>query len=71
MKKRSERRSEPVTPAWELGLAPRPLRWTEVFSERLFPMRIRLPEGWMKIYRRLWITPAVGRNRRHELVHAF
>ena len=71
VKKVSERRSEALTPAMRLDLIPRPLRWSEVFSERLFPGRLRLPEGWMKIYRRGWITPAVGRNLPHALVHAF
>ena len=71
VKKVSERRSEAVTPAMRLRLIPRPLRWSELFSERLFPGRLRLPEGWMKIYRRGWITPAVGRNLPHACVHAF
>ena len=54
-----------------LGLMQRPWTWDEVFSRRHFPDRIELPEGWMKIYRRQWITPAVGRNTRHDLSHAF
>jgi hypothetical protein len=71
VKKVSERRSEAITPAMRLGLLPRPLEWREVFSRRLFPGRIRLPRGWMKVYRRGWITPAVGRNTSHALAHAF
>ena len=71
VKKVSERTGEPTTPAMRLGLVPRPMRWSQIFAERLFPRRTRLPEGWMKIYRRRWITPAVGRNRLHTLVHAF
>jgi len=71
VKKVSERSSESITPAMRLGLVPRPLEWSEVFSGRLFPGRIRLPRGWMKVYRRGWITPAVGRNLPHALVHAF
>jgi len=71
VKQVSERTSEAVTPAMRLGLVPRPLSWSQVFSERLFPGRIRLPEGWMKIYRRGWSTPAVGRNLPHACVHAF
>ena len=71
VKKVSERRNEPITPAMRLGLAPRPLEWREVFSRRLFPGRIRVPRGWMRVYRRGWITPAVGRNLPHALVQAF
>ena len=71
VKKVSERTGEAITPAMRLGLVPRPLEWSQVFSGRLFPGRIRLPRGWMKVYRRGWITPAVGRNLPHALVQAF
>jgi hypothetical protein len=71
VKKVSERAGDAITPAMQLGLLPRALEWSEVFSQRLFPNRIRLPQGWMKIYRRGWITPAVGRNLPHALKHAF
>jgi len=67
----SERRNDRTTPAMRLGLAARPWRWRDVFARRLFPGRIRLSESWMRIYRRGWITPAVGRNVRHDLRHAF
>ena len=71
VKKVSERTAEPITPAMRLGLVPRPLEWSQVFSRRLVPGRIRLPQGWMKVYRRGWITPAVGRNLPHAPVQAF
>ena len=71
VKKISERTGEALTPAMRLGLVPRPLEWSQVFSRRLFPGRIRLPRGWMKVYRRGWITPAVGRNLPHALLQAF
>jgi transposase-like protein len=71
VKKVSERRSDPVTPAMRVGLLQRQLTWREVLSQRLFPCRIRLPDGWETIYRRGWITPAVGRNLPHALAHAF
>ena len=71
IKKISERKSDPVTPAMKLGLLKEPLTWKRVLAQRLFPGRIQVPEGWMRIYRRLWITPAVGRNLPHDLVHAF
>ena len=71
VKKVSERRSEELTPAMRLGLTPRRWSWGDVLSRRRFPERIRLPEGWRRIYQRGWITPAVGRNLRHELRHAY
>jgi len=67
----SERRNDPTTPAMRLGLTEAPLSWRDVFAKRLFPGRIHLPEGWARIYRRDWTTPAVGRNTRHRLVHAY
>jgi len=67
----SERRNDPTTPAMRLGLTDRPWSWRNVFSKRRFPGRVRLPAGWMRIYRRGWITPAVGRNVIHDLKHAF
>ena len=66
----SERRPDPTTPAMRLGLAARAWNWKDVLSRRRFPGRISLPEGWMRIYRRRWITPAVGRNVIHALQHA-
>lgn len=71
VKKVSERRSEPVTPAMRLGLTTHQWSWGDVLSRRRFPGRLVLPEGWSRIYRRGWITPAVGRNVSHELRHAF
>jgi hypothetical protein len=70
VKKISERSGAPITPAMRVGLASRPLGWTEIFYRRLFPGRIVLPAGWMKVYRRGWITPAVGRNLPHTLRQA-
>ena len=67
----SERRNDPTTPAMRLRLTDRPWQWRDVLSRRRFPGRILLPEGWMKIYRRGWITPAVGRNVAHQLRLAF
>ena len=71
VKKVSERREEPITPAMRIGVTDRQWSWRDVLSKRRFPGRTRLPEGWNKIYRRGWITPAVGRNRPHALRLAF
>jgi len=67
----SERRPDPTTPAMRSSLTPRPWRWAEVFSHRRFVDRVDLPEGWLRIYKREWITPAVGRNTVHDRRHAF
>jgi hypothetical protein len=71
VKRVSERRSDPVTPAIRAGVAARPWSWGDVLARRRFPRRVRLPEGWSKIYRRGWITPAVGRNCAHDPRHAY
>ena len=70
VKQISERRNDRATPATEVGVASRSWSWGDVLARRRFPDRIRLPQGWRKIYRRGWITPAVGRNCAHELRHA-
>jgi hypothetical protein len=67
----SERTNDRTTPAMRVGLTAQPLSWRQILEKRLFPFRTRLPRGWSKIYRREWITPAVGRNVRHDLAHAF
>ena len=71
IKGRSERKPERRTPAMYLGLTDQPKTWRQVLSSRLFPARIEVPEGWMKIYRREWVTKAIGINGRHDLVNAF
>ncbi len=71
IKGRSERRNDKTTPAMRLCITPRPWNWADVFARRLFPARIRVPSSWMTLYRRELITPAVGRNQRHDLRHAF
>ena len=67
----SERRNDKTTPAMRLRLTDRPWSWRDVLSRRRFPGRIDMPAGWMKVYRRGWITPAVGRNLPHALRLAF
>jgi hypothetical protein len=71
VKRRSERRPDDRCPAMLLGLVNRRLRWADVLARRRFPDRVRLSRSWTAVYRRELITPAVGRNLRHELVHAF
>jgi hypothetical protein len=71
VKGRSERKPDRSTPAMALGLTTEPWAWSRVFAQRLFVKRIRPSDAWMKIYRRDWITPAVGRNQRHSLANAY
>ncbi len=70
IKRRSERVSNAPTPAMLLGLTEERWSWRRALARRLFPSRIRLPAEWRRIYFRQLTTPAVGRNSRHELVHA-
>ena len=71
IKGRSERQPDPRTPAMLLGLARTPWSWSWVLGKRLFPAHADLPESWMALYRRDFTTPELGRNSRHDLVHAY
>jgi transposase-like protein len=71
IKGRSERRPDRTTPAMWLGLTDAAWDWRRLLAQRLFPSRLKVPEAWMRIYRRDWITPAVGVNQRHRLRNAF
>ncbi len=71
VKRRSERRPEPRTPAMLLRLADTRWDWRRVFSRRLFFHRERLPDPWPSLYRRLWTTPILPSNTRHALARAF
>jgi transposase-like protein len=71
LKGRSERRPDRSTPAMRVGLAGAPWRWEDALAQRLFPGRLRLPRCWAELYRREWITPALGPNRTHSLRNAF
>jgi hypothetical protein len=72
VKLRSERKPRPpVTPAMKRGIAKAPWSWTQVLAQRLFATRTNLPTAWQEIYDRLWVTPAAGRNRPHNLLRAY
>jgi hypothetical protein len=45
--------------------------WERVLARRLFPHRVRLPSGWMAVYRREWITESIGANTLHRLRYAY
>jgi hypothetical protein len=71
VKRRSERRPEPLTPAMHLQLADAPWSWQRVFSRRLFFHRHQLPAPWPSLYRRQWTTPVLPANALHCLARAF
>jgi transposase-like protein len=71
VKGRSERKPDRRTPAMLLGLAQEPWTWKRVLARRLFPGRVRVPQSWMRLYRREWVTPEIGPNVRHDLRHNF
>ena len=59
------------TPAMLKGLLKKSLRISEILEKRLFRTRIDLPHRWADYYERRVVTPALGRNRRHQLLYAF
>ena len=67
----SERRPQRQSPAMKIGLTDRIWGWKEVLCRRLFPWRINLSAMDRKLYSMGLETPAVGKNRRHELKNAF
>ena len=71
LKRRTERRPDPTTPAMRLRLAAEPWSWRRVLARRLFPGRERLPPTWRDLYRRDWTTPTLPSNTRHRLRQAF
>ena len=71
VKWRSERKPDRRTPAMLKRLADEPWSWERVLAQRLFPDRIRVPESWMKVYRRDWDSDECGPMTRHRRVNAF
>ncbi len=66
VKRRSERKPVRETPASRLELTERPWRWRTLLHRRLFFDRQPMPEVWVTLYRRLWETPVLESNARHE-----
>jgi transposase-like protein len=71
VKRRSERHARSATPAMKIGLAAEPWDWQRVLSRRLFPARQPSPPAWAFLYKRLWTTPMLPNNSRHQLKRAF
>jgi hypothetical protein len=70
VKGRSERRPDGTTPAMRVGVTTSPWSWARILARRLFPDRLEVPESWLELYRREWLTPG-GPNTFHRLALAF
>lgn len=66
----SERKADRTTPAMRLGIATEPWTWDRVLARRLFPGRVGVPESWLEVYRRTWITPGIP-NTLHQRLRAY
>jgi hypothetical protein len=71
VKRRSERKPDPDTPAMRLGLTQQRWSWPRVLARRLFAAREQVPRVWAELYRRQWTTPVLRSNTRHRLAHAY
>ena len=71
VKRRSERRPKPQTPASWLELTDGPWPWSRVLARRLFCGRQTLPETWHVLYRRMWETPLLRSNSIHNATYSF
>jgi hypothetical protein len=71
VKKVTERKADRLTAAMQAGLTTEQWSWERVLARRLFPGRVQLPPGWMKVYRREWFTHSIGRNTVHKLKYAY
>ena len=70
--KRRREKEAGETAAMAAGVLDRPWRWAEVFAERQFPSRERLPGPWWSYYWRRVITLALGgRQTEHRRKYAF
>jgi len=71
VKKVTERKPDRLTAAMQIGLTTEQWSWERALACRLFPGRIPLPPGWMKVYRREWFTHSIGQNTVHRLKYAY
>jgi hypothetical protein len=71
VKKRSERRPSPVSPAMQVGLTHELWTWRRVLSRRLFPSREPLSAIQRTLYQRAWVTTLLSKNLRHDRIQAY
>lgn len=62
-------KSNGASPAMLAGIRDQRLTFDEVFSKRIFPRDVALPDAWGRQAGRRVETPAVGRNRTHTAVY--
>ena len=65
IKRRTERRPDPATPAMHLGLATEGWEWERVFTRRLFPSRETLSRSTRALYWKRWTPAMPALERRH------
>jgi hypothetical protein len=58
------------SPAMRLGPVDRVLELGELLKQRLFPTRVALPRRWVHYYRKLLVTRAIPKGRKHRLKYA-
>ena len=71
MKGISEKQRGSPTPAMLRGMVDRALQIPEILSLRIFRTLMELPDRWAQYYDRAVETPALGKQRRHELKYAY
>jgi hypothetical protein len=71
VKKRSEKRGDPITPAMLAGVTERLWSWHRVLAQRIFPDREPAGGVWEDLYRRDWETPSLPANTRHRPVFCY
>jgi len=69
VKRRWEKRGR-ETPAMRAGVCGRALLPEDILTCRIFPSRVGLEGRWADYYWKRVMTPALGRNRTHELTRA-
>jgi hypothetical protein len=60
-----------TTPAMLKGILSKRLGISDLLARRLFPSHVPISKRWTQYYTRSVRTPALRRNRRHELRYAF
>lgn len=69
IKKSTERRPCTTTPGMLVGLTTEPWTWDQVLAKRLFPTKVKLPELWLKVYKREIVTAGLKVNRKKTNLH--
>jgi transposase-like protein len=65
IKRRSERKPDPTTPAMHVGLADARWRWERILSRRLFPGRESATGSALRLYQKRWTVDLPELDRKH------